>query len=146
MGIDAIIALLGLTLPPVVDFVKKKFLKKEEDTPEATLSTLATTKPDVLPVYLAAQTGYMEATIKFFNRDVCGVPSTWVVNLRASIRPIGVIVSFIVLVTMAVMSIMSENVVDADGSINQMLTGIRYSCEIIISSWFGDRIGLGGNK
>jgi hypothetical protein len=141
-GIDAVVALLGLALPPVVDFVKKKFLKKEQDTPEATISTLATTKPDVLPAFLSAQTAYMEATIKFFNRDVCGIPSTWVINLRAAIRPAGVIIAFIVLVTMAILSITSEHIVDTDGSIDKMLTGIRYSCELIISSWFGDRISL----
>lgn len=144
MGLDAIVALVSLLAPPVVDFVKKKFLSKEEDTPEATLSTLATTKPEVMPQYLTSMSGWLEAQVKFFNRDVCGVPATWVINLRASIRPIGVILSFVVLVTMAVLSITSEHIVDTDGSIDKMLTGIRYSCEVIISSWFGDRIGLGG--
>jgi len=144
MGIDAIVAMAALLAPPVIDFVRKKFLDKGEDTPEATLATLATTKPDVMPAFLTAQTAYMEATIKFFNRDVCGIPSPWVVNLRAAIRPIGVVIAFVVLVTMAVMSITSEHIVDADGSIDKMLTGIRYSCEVIISSWFGDRIGISG--
>jgi hypothetical protein len=143
MGLDAIVALVGMALPPVVDFVKKKFLNGKQDTPEATLSTLATTNPEVMPAYLTAQTGYMEAMVKFFNRDVCGTPSLWVVDLRAAIRPIGVIIAFVVLVTMAVMSIMANDQPDPDGSIDKMLTGIRYSCELMVSSWFGDRFTIG---
>lgn len=138
-GVDAIIALAGLAIPPVVDFVKKKFLKKEQDTPEATLSTLATTKPDVLPLYLTAQTGYMEATIKFFNRDVCGTPSQWVVNLRAAIRPSGVVIAFITLIILCVMALSGCTVKpEMAGTID----GVRYSCELIVSSWFGDRIAM----
>ena len=140
-GIDAIVALLGLALPPVVDFVKKKFLKKGEDTPEATLSTLATTKPEVMAPFLAAQTGLMDATVRFFNRDVVGVPSAWVVNLRASIRPIAVILAFITLILLACMAIFK---VQVDPIMADTLTGVRLSCELMVSSWFGDRISLGG--
>lgn len=138
-GVDAIIALAGLAIPPVVDFVKKKFLKKEQDTPEATMSTLATTKPEVMPAYLTAQTGLMEATIKFFNRDVCGTPSQWVVDLRAAIRPVGVVISFVTLIVLAVMALTGFKV---DPTVAETLAGVRYSCELVVSSWFGDRIAM----
>lgn len=137
IGVDAAVVLGGLILPPVVDFVKKKFLKKESDTPEATLSTLATTKPDVLPLYLQAQTGYMDAQIRFFNRDVCGMPSTWVINLRAAIRPVGVILAALTLLTMVVLALMG---VEPSPDVADTVTGVRLSCELILSSWFGDRI------
>ena len=47
MMLDAIASLGGLIVPPIFDFVKKKFLKKD-DTAEATLSSLAVTKPEIL--------------------------------------------------------------------------------------------------
>ena len=63
MGIDAIIALAGMILPPAIDFIKKKFIPQSADTPEATMSSLATSKPEVLPGYLAAVTGYLKARL-----------------------------------------------------------------------------------
>lgn len=71
MGIIEIIATLGgMVLPPAVDFLKKKFLKPSSDTPEATMSALATTNPEVLPQYMTAMSGWLEAQTKYFNRDV----------------------------------------------------------------------------
>jgi hypothetical protein len=139
MGIDAIIALAGLVFPPVVDFVKKKFLKPESETVESTMSTLATTKADVLPSYVTAVTGYLQAQIQFFNRDISGVPSQWVVNMRAAIRPIGTVFAFLIL---AGMVIASFNGWKFDPSVKPMLDGIRLSSEFIITSWFGSRISI----
>jgi len=139
MGLDAIIAIGSLLVPPVVDFVKKKFLKKEQDTPEATMSTLATTKPDVLPTYITAMTGWLEAQVKFFNRDVCGTPSQRVIDLRAIIRPLGTVGAGIVLGGMVLASVLK---VQIDPSMNETLTGVRYTCEVIVSSWFGDRLSI----
>jgi len=140
MGLDAVIAIGSLLLPPAVDFIKKKFLKKEQDSPEATMSTLATTKPDVLPNYVTAITGWIEAQVKFFQRDISGTPSQWVIDLRAVIRPIGTIGAGLVLGVMVYAAIMGYK---PDPSMNETLTGVRYSCEVIVSSWFGDRISLG---
>ena len=134
MGIEAILALGGLVIPPAVDFIKKKFLKGQ-DTPEATLSALATTKPDVMPMYIEAQAKMLIAQKDYFNRDVCGTPSNWVVNLRASIRPIGVVIAFIILSIMSYMYINNTSVMDSE-----MVTGTRYACIAIITSWFGDRL------
>ena len=139
MGIDAIIAVAGLVLPPAIDFIKKKFLAPDADTPEATMSSLATTKPDILPVYVQAVTGYLEAQIKFFNRDVAGQPSAWVVDLRAAIRPVGVVASLIILAGMAIASLSGWEV---HPSAKATIDGVRYTCELIASSWFGNRISV----
>lgn len=139
MGIDAIIAIGSLIVPAAVDFIKKKWLKKEQDTPEGTMSTLATTKPDVLPGYVAAMTEWLKAQTSFFNRDIAGTPSQWVVDLRAAIRPLGTVGAGIVL---AVMVLAALGGYKLDPSMDATLTGVRYSCEVIVSSWFGDRIRI----
>ena len=138
-GLDAIVAIGGLLLPPVVDFVKKKWLKKEADSPEATMSTLATTKPDVLPGYVQAVTEYLKAQVDFFNRDVTGTPSQWVVNTRAVIRPIGVIGAGGVLGGMVLMALAGYK---PPAEMVDTITGVRLSCEVIVSSWFGDRLSI----
>lgn len=139
MGLDFIVALAGLVMPPVVDFIKKKFIKQSADTPEATMSSLATTKPEVLPEYLTAVTGYLKAQIDFFNRDVSGTPSIWVVNLRASIRPLGVVASMMILAGMVAASYCGWNPGPEE---NTSVDGVRYTCELIVSSWFGTRISI----
>lgn len=141
MGLDAIVAIGSLLLPPAVDFIKKKFLKPGVDTPEATMSSLAMTEPDVLPNYVIAVTGYLKAQVDYFNRDVSGTPSQWVVNLRAAIRPAGVIGAFAILGIMVYASIINYKI---DPSMTDTLTGIRLSCEAIVSSWFGDRLKTSG--
>lgn len=129
MILDLITILGGLILPPAVDFIKKKFIPGEADTPERTASTLATTKPEVLAPYIDATSKLQEVGIKFFNRDVIGEPSKWVVNLRAAIRPITVIVALAMLI--------------ADGtSYLDLVDGSRLTCEALASSWFGSRITL----
>lgn len=91
MGIEGIAALLGLALPPIVDFCKKKFLKVEKTTPEAVMGNLAMQSPADLPNYVNALSGYLDAQTRFFNRDVTGQPSAWVTDLRAAIRPVSVL-------------------------------------------------------
>lgn len=137
MGIEAILALLGLVIPPAFDFIKKKFLTPETDTPEATMSTLATTKPEVMGEYLKGQAGLLEAKTKYFNRDICGVPTQWVIDLRAAIRPVGVIVSFFILAVMVYWAFTGKTFTVETKSV---IDGTRYACVVIISSWFGDRL------
>ena len=138
-GLDAIMVLAGLVLPPAVDFIKKKFLKKEQDTPEATMSTLATTKPDVLPGYVTAITGWLDAQVRFFNRDVTGSPSQWVVDLRAAIRPVGVIGAGLILSGMVVGAFAGWK---PEPSTLDTLVGVRLTCEAMVASWFGHRISI----
>ena len=139
MGLDAIVAIGGLLLPPVVDFIKKKFLKPSADSPEATMSTLATTKAEVLPDYVKAITEYLKAQVDFFNRDVTGTPSQWVINTRAVIRPIGVIGAGCVLGGMVLMALAGYK---PPAEMVDTIIGVRLSCEVIVSSWFGDRLSI----
>ena len=131
MTLDLIAALGGLIVPPVFDFAKKLFIKEERDTPERTMSSLATTNPEVLPSFVEALAKTKEAASKFFNRDVIGTPSQWIIDLRAGIRPVGVILSFLTLAAMVFFNPIGESVL-----------GVRLTCEAICSSWFGDRIRL----
>ncbi len=127
MGIEAILAICGLVVPPVTDFVKKKFLKKGEDTTEATISSLATTKPDVIPSFMQANTEWLRAKIEWFNRDVIGQPSAWVVDLRAAIRPVSVILSLLMIAFDTKISLGLD-------------PNTRAALILNITSWFGDRI------
>lgn len=129
----------GLVIPGAIDFVKKKWLTPEQDSPEATMSTLATTKPEVLPQYMTAMAGWLDAQVKFFNRDVTGTPSQWVVDLRAAIRPIATIGAGAMLGIMVFASISEYKV---DPTMAASLAGVRLSCEAIVSSWFGSRISI----
>ncbi len=130
MALDLIASLGGLIVPPVFDLVKKIFVKKGRDTPEATMSALATTKPEILPDYLKAVVDHLKAKIDWFNRDVIGIPAQWVVNLRASIRPITVIIGLLALILPVILQ----------ADIVQLDPGTRYFFETIISSWFGSRL------
>lgn len=117
----------GLIVPPAFDFIKKKFLKPSQDSPEATMSSLATTKPEVLPEYVQAITGYLKAQVDFFNRDVVGTPSTWVVDLRAAIRPV---------VTIACIG----GLIGDHFGVTPLDPGTRAGFLSIVSSWFGSRL------
>lgn len=133
MGILEIVATLGgMILPPAMDFVKKKFLKPSSDTPEATMSALATTNPEVLPGYMQAMSGWLEAQTKYFNRDVVGTPSTWVVDLRAAIRPVCTVMCVAALVADTIPGLMP---LDA---------GTRAGMLAIVGNWFGARATPGG--
>lgn len=143
---DMIMGLGGLVVPPMFNFIKKKFIKTENDTPERTIGDLATTSPEALPGYVEALAALNTSKIGFFNRDVIGDPSQWVVNLRAAIRPLGVVLSFIILGGMATLALTGDySLFNADVTVvDEILTGIRGSCELMISSWFGARITLKG--
>jgi len=136
MIFDIIASIGGLIIPPAFSFIKKKFIKSENDTPERTIGDLATTKPEVVPGYVQALATLLDAKVKFFNRDVIGSPSQWVVDLRAAIRPIGVVLSFVLLGYM---------VYEAQTAVElatETWTGVRLSCECMITSWFGSRFTI----
>ena len=135
MGLDLIASLGGLIVPPAFNLIKSIFVKKDRDTPEATMSALATTKPDILPEYVRAVVDHLKAKIEWFNRDVIGIPSQWVVNLRAAIRPITVIVGLIALILPAL--VLGDEALKLD-------PGTRHFFEVVISSWFGSRLSPDG--
>lgn len=127
MVIDAVVTLASLVVPSIYDFIKKKFLKPEEDSVEATVSALATTHPEVMVSYISAITEKLKVDIQWFNRDVIGTPHAWVVSLRASIRPITVVVSLLML---------GAHLFDT----NTLDPGTRVFLEANVSNWFGSRI------
>jgi hypothetical protein len=141
--VDLIATLGGLIVSPLYDFIKKKFIPEANDTPERTISTLATTSPEALEGYTKGLADYLDAQVDYFNRDVIGEVSKWVRNLRAAIRPIGVCIAFVILAWMAYLYITGEitRLIGITGA-EETLTGIRLSCEIVITSWFGHRITI----
>jgi hypothetical protein len=139
--LDLVATVGGLVAPPLFDFLKKKFIKAENDTPERTIGTLATTKPETLPDYVKALSILLDAKVKFFNRDVIGTPSMWVVDLRAAIRPIGVVCAFAYLVALAIL-IVSGYMPELTGVAADTITGTRATSELMLSSWFGHRFTI----
>lgn len=127
--LDLIAVLGGIVIPPAFDFLKKRFVRSERDTPEATISALATTKPEALSGYIDAIARLRAAEKEFFNRDIVGETSRWVNNLRAAIRPAGVVVSFLILWGIAAGWIDNQD-------------GVRLSAEGVISTWFGSRVAI----
>lgn len=127
MMIDAVVSLASLIVPGVFDFVKKKFIKSEADTPERTLGSLAATKPEVLAEYTTALSTFYDAQTRYFNRDVSGTPSTWVTNLRATVRPVTVVVGLVFLL----LGVFEQITLDK---------GTQLFFEAVIASWFGTRI------
>lgn len=127
MILDVIASLGGLVIPPAFDFLKKKFLKSNSDTPDSTLNSLAVTNPEVMPKYIESLSSLFEAKTKFYNRDVIGEASKWVVNLRAVIRPVFVIVSVVV-------------VFAAPFSGIEIPEDVRVFVEMNVASWFGSRL------
>lgn len=126
MLLDAITTIGGLIIPPVFNFIKKKFLTGSDD-PDETLNTLALTKPDALAAYVSAQAALLEAQTKFFNRDVVGEPSKWVLDLRAAIRPSFVLISLVIRGLGFVYG----------WQIDESYCVLMDAC---ISSWFGSRL------
>jgi len=127
MLLDVISTLGGMILPPAVDFIKKKFLDKGSDTPTATISSLATTKPEVMPAYVESLAKLWDSKFKYFNRDVIGSPSQWVVNLRSSIRPITVPISLIMIFCSAMFNF-------------QLDPSVKIIAETCVGEWFGSRL------
>lgn len=136
MGLEVILGLVGtlggMVFPSIVDFVKKKWIPASNDTPERTMGTLATTKPETLAPYVQSLSLYLEAQVKFFNRDVVGTPSTWVINLRAAIRPVAVILSFAIVGLDMLKQL-------------QLDPATRAGLLTVIGNWIGSRITNGGS-
>jgi hypothetical protein len=129
MGIEAILSLAGLIVPPAFHFIKGLFLPDKADDPESTMSTLAINKPEVLGPYTEALAKYTEAQVKYFNRDVAGTPAQWVINLRAVIRPASAAVGVVALV--------------AEGTASlgiKLDPGTRAFFCLAVSSWFGGKV------
>ena len=125
--IDAILSIGGLIIPPIFSFIKSKFLK--HDTVQETANTLAISDPEKAAEYIKANGALIESQIKWFNRDVIGQPSLWVINLRASVRPLVVVVGLSI---MAYNNIFTHNII--------LDPAVKALFEVTISSWFGSRL------
>jgi hypothetical protein len=115
-----------MLLPPAFDFIKKKFIKSENDTVEATANSLATTNPEILPDYVRSMGDLKDSGVRWYNRDVIGNPSQIIVDIRAGIRPIVVMAGLLALLA-------------SGGPYFDLDPGTRIFFEGVIGSWFGTR-------
>jgi hypothetical protein len=127
-GLEAALAIAGLVLPPLVDFIKKKWIPAENDTPERTAGALATTNPDVLPAFVESTAKLYEAKTSFFNRDIIGAPSQWVVDLRGAIRPISVV---------GALFLFALEMMTPEFKLDESVRGAMI---LNVASWFGSRL------
>ena len=129
MEIISLITLLSNTLlPPVYNLVKGWLSKGKIDSPEQVISNLATTKPDVLAAYIDANSKLKDAETRYFNRDVSGTPSQWIIDTRASIRPLAVVIAFILLAAGLCVPEIKENI------------PVLITCNGVIGNWIGTKI------
>lgn len=127
--ISLITTLGSVVIPPLFSLVKGIFGKGKTESPEETISNLATTKPEAVAPYVESLSKYLTAQTQFFNRDVAGIPSTWVVNLRACIRPISVIMAFIILFMEIFKFAETPN-------------SVIITCQVVIGNWIGTKIEI----
>lgn len=126
---ESVVALTSLLGPSIIDFVKKKFIKQDKTDPEAVMGNLAVQSPETLSPYVTAMASLLDAQTRFFNRDVVGTPSLWIVDLRAAIRPLSVIGGFVLL------GLEGLGVMTLDPA-------IRISIVANNGSWFGHKLTL----
>ena len=129
MGIDAVVTLISLFGPKVLDIVKGIFNKK--NSPEQTINTLAVTNPEALTGYINALAGLTTARASAFNMDVSGTIPVWLSAWRGSIRP--------AVVTFAFFHIAYLTIFLGATGIDAIPQWWRVIYEIAIGSWFGDR-------
>lgn len=141
MGIDAIVGLVSLFGPKIIDLVKSWFGSK--NTPEETLASLAQTNPQAIGEYCKGQAELIKAKVEQFNQDLPNeqVPEgvwKWIASLRelleiyrGAIRPIVITIAFI--------HISYVLYVFGPEKLSLVPEWLRYQYEIAIGSWFGDR-------
>jgi hypothetical protein len=127
MGIDAIVSLVSLFGPKLLDLVKGVVHRK--DSPEQVLATLATTNPEALAKYIEAQAKLMEAQNASVNSDISGQVWEWVTSVRALIRP---------LITM--FGIVHIAIAHLNPDVPAIPDEAMYVYETAICSWFGSRM------
>jgi len=125
MGVDAIVALVSLLGPKLIDLVRGWFGAKQ--TPEQVLAGLASTNPAALAQYVEAQAKLISAENASVNADISGTISVWVSDIRAMIRPFVTVVAAVHIVLAAHWKI----------AIPQEA---MYVYEAAICSWFGSKL------
>lgn len=142
MGADAIVSLVSLFGPKLIDFAKGLFHRK--NTPEETMASLAQTKPEALAEYVKAQAELIKARVEQFNQDLPDeqAPAStpvWIIALRelleiyrGTIRP--------AVITLAGVHITYVLIWDGGPvALAAIPEWVRYQYEVAINSWFGDR-------
>ena len=125
MGVDAIVSLISLFGPKVIDLFKGWVSKK--NTPEQTLASLAQTNPDALAKYVEAQAKLVEVQNASVNADVSGQIWEWVSSVRALIRPIITLIG-------------AGHIVFSWYTGKPIAAEAMYVYETAIGSWFGSRL------
>jgi len=125
MGIDAIVSLVSLFGPKLINMVSGLFGRK--NTPEQTLASLAQANPDALGKYVEAQAALVRAQNESVNADVSGTISVWVSDVRAMIRPVITCTATAHLIYCGLHGCVLDE-------------STRYTYEMIIGSWFGSRL------
>lgn len=141
MGIDAIVGLVSLFGPKLIDMAKGLIHRK--DSPEKTMASLAQTNPDALAGYVKAQADLIDARTRGFNQDMpkdrlpdnthWSISSLWslLVVYRGAIRPL--------VITAAFVHVYYVTAKYGMAGLNLIPEWIRYQYEIAVASWFGDR-------
>lgn len=129
---EAITGIIGTVLPPAFKLIKNIFGKKSNQTPAEALDDIATTKPEILPQYVEALAKLGDMELKYFSRDVTQPLSQWVADLRAVIRPGGVVISFILLLI--------DGIANAGWGTHAFDESTRAAYTGYIGTWIGDRI------
>jgi len=127
MGIDAIVSLVALFGPKIIDLAKGLIGRK--NSPEQTLSSLAQTNPDALAKYIEAQAKLLEMQNASVNSDISGDVWKWVVSVRALIRPI-----------ITIWGVFHIAIAHLHPGAPAIPDEAMYVYETAIGSWFGSRI------
>jgi hypothetical protein len=126
MGIDAIVALVSLLAPKVIDLVKGWFGSK--NSPEQTLASLAQTNPDALAKYIDAQATLIKVQNESVNADISGTVWPWISSIRALVRPM---ITYFAIAHIALAHLHPDITTIPDSAM--------YVYETAIGSWFGSR-------
>jgi len=141
MGVDAIVGLVSLFGPKIMDMAKGLIHRK--DSPEKTMASLAQTNPGALADYVKAQAELTRSRTEAFNQDMpkdrlpdnthWTISSLWslLVVYRGAIRPL--------VITAAFVHVYWVTATHGMDGLNLIPEWIRYQYEIAVGSWFGDR-------
>ena len=129
MGLETILTtLLSSAIPPLLDILKTKVVGAQK--PEQILGSMALNEKTAqfVPQFVESLQKLIETQSQFqkdlFNVDVVGQPSQFVVDLRALIRPVTVLVSLGVFAVSPFVEIPQY---------------VQQACSMFIGFWFGSR-------
>jgi len=137
--IQPALTLVGMIVPQAFDFLRKVFIKGDNDLTDNTMNSIALSKPEILPSYVEAYAKLIESKINYFNRDVSGEIPRWIAGFRALIIPTVVTISMGCMVYSLIMSGFGLH-------FTTIGTGIIDSCSTIAGGWIGFKFKFDGEK